>query len=187
MKICNILTTLMSVGLMASADAFAPVRQGSFTSSTTPVLLRRPQQQHSSTTSTTLRMVADDAKVVLVTGSSRGLGKAIALEMGKAGQKVVVNYVSEGSKDAAEATCAEIKKLGGDAVAIQADSTWNDCLLVGGACNVWCFANGVEKPFRRQKRVENLFRLGRHVLLIVLALTILIMLTPFSLSRFFLH
>lgn len=73
----------------------------------------------------TLNMVADDAKVVLVTGSSRGLGKAIALEMGKAGQKVVVNYVSDGSKDAAQATCEEIKKLGGDAVAVQADSTFS--------------------------------------------------------------
>ena len=71
-----------------------------------------------------LNMVADDAKVVLVTGSSRGLGKAIALEMGKAGQEVVVNYVSDGSKEAAERTCEEIKALGGDAVAIQADSKY---------------------------------------------------------------
>lgn len=71
----------------------------------------------------TLNMVAEDAKVVLVTGSSRGLGKAIALEMGKAGQKVVVNYISEGSKDAAQAICEEIKKLGGDAISIQADCT----------------------------------------------------------------
>lgn len=69
-------------------------------------------------------MVAENAKVVLVTGSSRGLGKAIALEMGRAGQKVIVNYVSEGSKAAAEATCEEIKRLGGDAIAIQADSTF---------------------------------------------------------------
>jgi NAD(P)-dependent dehydrogenase (short-subunit alcohol dehydrogenase family) len=57
----------------------------------------------------------------LVTGSSRGLGKAIALELGKAGQKVIINFVSDSSKDGAEATVAEIKALGGDAVAIQAD------------------------------------------------------------------
>jgi NADP-dependent 3-hydroxy acid dehydrogenase YdfG len=69
-----------------------------------------------------IQMVADDAKVCLVTGSSRGLGKAIALELGKAGQKVVVNYVSEGSKESAEATVSEIKALGGDAIAVQADS-----------------------------------------------------------------
>ena len=72
--------------------------------------------------SSSLNMVADDAKVILVTGSSRGLGKSIALELGKAGQKLVINYVSEGSKSAAEATCEEIKALGGDAIAIKADS-----------------------------------------------------------------
>lgn len=71
-----------------------------------------------------LKMVADDAKVILVTGSSRGLGKAIALDFGKAGQKVIVNYVSDGSKEAAEGTVAEIKALGGDATAIKADSEW---------------------------------------------------------------
>jgi 3-oxoacyl-[acyl-carrier protein] reductase len=68
-------------------------------------------------------MVADDAKVILVTGSSRGLGKSIALELGKAEQKVVINYVSDGSKDAAEETVKEIKALGGDAIAVQADSS----------------------------------------------------------------
>jgi NAD(P)-dependent dehydrogenase (short-subunit alcohol dehydrogenase family) len=68
-------------------------------------------------------MVADDAKVILVTGSSRGLGKSIALDLGEAQQKVVINYVSDGSKEAAEETVAEIKKLGGDAIAVQADST----------------------------------------------------------------
>ncbi len=67
-------------------------------------------------------MVAEDAKVILVTGSSRGLGKSIAVEMGKHGQKVVVNYVSDNSKDSAQATVDEIKAAGGDAIAIQADS-----------------------------------------------------------------
>lgn len=71
--------------------------------------------------SSSLRMVADDAKVVLVTGSSRGLGKSIALDIGKAGQKVVINYVSDGSKESADETVAEIKAAGGDAIAIQAD------------------------------------------------------------------
>jgi short chain dehydrogenase len=70
----------------------------------------------------TLSMVADDAKVILVTGSSRGLGKSIALDLGSHGQKVVVNYVSDGSKAGAEATVEEIKALGGDAIAVQADS-----------------------------------------------------------------
>jgi NAD(P)-dependent dehydrogenase (short-subunit alcohol dehydrogenase family) len=68
-------------------------------------------------------MVATDAKVCLVTGSSRGLGKAIAMELGKHGQKVVINYVSEGSKAAADQTVSEIVAMGGDAIAVQADST----------------------------------------------------------------
>lgn len=101
--------SILSLALLATASAFVPVNN------------------HASfgvpRASSSLNMVADDAKVILVTGSSRGLGKSIALDLGKAGQKLVINYVSDGSKDAAEATCAEIKELGGDAVAIQADST----------------------------------------------------------------
>lgn len=77
-----------------------------------------------SSSASSLNMVADDAKVILVTGSSRGLGKSIALDLGKAGQKVVVNYVSDSSKESAEATVEEIKALGGDAIAVQADSTY---------------------------------------------------------------
>jgi short chain dehydrogenase len=81
---------------------------------------------------TALSMVADDAKVILVTGSSRGLGKSIALDLGAHQQKVVVNYVSEGSKAGAEATVEEIKALGGDAICVQADSTFtpvDDCVV----------------------------------------------------------
>jgi 3-oxoacyl-[acyl-carrier protein] reductase len=66
-------------------------------------------------------MLADDPKVVLVTGSSRGLGKAIALDIGAHGHKIIVNYVSDGSKESADATVEEIKAAGGDAIAIQAD------------------------------------------------------------------
>ena len=92
--------------VVSSVGAFAPSIPLSFV----------PRQ------SSSMSMVADDAKVCLVTGSSRGLGKSIAIELGKAGQKVVVNYVSDGSKDSAETTVAEIKALGGDAIAVQADS-----------------------------------------------------------------
>ena len=66
-----------------------------------------------------LQMVADDAKVILVTGSSRGLGRSIAVELGKAGQKVVVNYA--GSEGAAQETVEMIKEAGGDAIAVQAN------------------------------------------------------------------
>jgi len=64
-------------------------------------------------------MVADDAKVILVTGASRGLGRAIACDLGAKGQKVVVNYA--GSVDAANETVEMVKAAGGDAIAVQAN------------------------------------------------------------------
>jgi len=73
-------------------------------------------------------MVADDAKVILVTGSSRGLGRSIATDIGSYGHKMIINYVSDGSKEAAEATVEEIKASGGDAIAIQADSSNPDAI-----------------------------------------------------------
>ncbi|KAJ0107609.1 versicolorin reductase [Diaporthe amygdali] len=60
-----------------------------------------------------------EGKVALVTGSSRGIGAAIAIRLGHLGAKVVVNYAA--SAEAAEKVVAEIKSFGSDAVAIQAD------------------------------------------------------------------
>ena len=58
-------------------------------------------------------------KVALVTGAARGIGRATALELAKRGAKVVVNYLN--SKAKAEEVVAEIKKMGGEALAWQAD------------------------------------------------------------------
>lgn len=58
-------------------------------------------------------------KTALVTGASRGIGRAIALELAKNGANVAVNYA--GSKEKAEEVVAEIEKLGQKAMAIQAD------------------------------------------------------------------
>jgi 3-oxoacyl-[acyl-carrier protein] reductase len=58
-------------------------------------------------------------KVALVTGASRGIGAAVALELASRGAAVVVNYA--GSQEAAEDVVARIEADGGKAVAIQAD------------------------------------------------------------------
>jgi 3-oxoacyl-[acyl-carrier protein] reductase len=60
-----------------------------------------------------------DGRVTLVTGASRGIGRAIAIELGHAGARVAVNYAS--NADAAEEVVAAIRADGGDAVAIAAD------------------------------------------------------------------
>ncbi|MCW2278418.1 3-oxoacyl-[acyl-carrier-protein] reductase [Heliophilum fasciatum] len=60
-----------------------------------------------------------DQPVVLVTGASRGIGRAIALAFAKAGYKVGVNYV--GSTEKAQAVVAEIGAMGGQAVLLQGD------------------------------------------------------------------
>ncbi|WP_034345519.1 3-oxoacyl-[acyl-carrier-protein] reductase [Deinococcus misasensis] len=58
-------------------------------------------------------------KVALVTGSSRGLGKAIALELAQKGFKIAVHY--SGSQAGAEAVAEEIRAAGGEAQTFQAD------------------------------------------------------------------
>lgn len=60
-------------------------------------------------------------KVALVTGASRGIGRAIALVYGREGADVVINYVSD--RAAADDVVAEIEASGGGAVAVQADTT----------------------------------------------------------------
>lgn len=48
----------------------------------------------------------------------------MAYEMGKQGQKLVINYIDlPGMKEQADDTCAEIAKLGGDAIALAGDVT----------------------------------------------------------------
>jgi 3-oxoacyl-[acyl-carrier protein] reductase len=58
-------------------------------------------------------------KTALVTGASRGIGRAIALKLAQAGANVVVNYA--GSEAAASETVALIKEMGRDAVMIRAN------------------------------------------------------------------
>jgi 3-oxoacyl-[acyl-carrier protein] reductase len=58
-------------------------------------------------------------KVVIVTGSSRGIGRGIALQFGAEGASVVVNYNS--NEDAAKEVVDAIKEQGSQAIAVMAD------------------------------------------------------------------
>jgi 3-oxoacyl-[acyl-carrier protein] reductase len=60
-----------------------------------------------------------NGKVALITGSSRGIGKGMAIELASRGASVVINYAKSASK--AEEVVAEINKLGSKAIAIKAD------------------------------------------------------------------
>ena len=58
-------------------------------------------------------------KTAVVTGGSRGIGRAICIELAKQGANVVVNY--SGSEDKAKQVVSEIEQLGAKAIAVQAN------------------------------------------------------------------
>ncbi|MEF8881575.1 MAG: beta-ketoacyl-ACP reductase [Halapricum sp.] len=61
------------------------------------------------------------AKTCVVTGSSSGIGRAIAERFGEKGHNVVINYRT--SEEAAEKTAANVEEAGGSALVVQADVT----------------------------------------------------------------
>lgn len=63
--------------------------------------------------------IPSSQRTTLITGASRGLGAAIALEQAAAGSNVAINYFN--SADAAEKLCQRIRQLGGHAHAFKAD------------------------------------------------------------------
>ncbi|MFT3684595.1 MAG: SDR family oxidoreductase [Phycisphaerales bacterium] len=64
-------------------------------------------------------MASESKRSIIVTGSSRGIGRAIAARLGKDGHNVTVNYA--GNQAAALETVAEVEKAGGRAIAVGAD------------------------------------------------------------------
>ena len=58
-------------------------------------------------------------KIALVTGASRGIGRGIALQLGREGWDICVNYIEQ--REAAEAVAAELRAMGRRAMTCQAD------------------------------------------------------------------
>ncbi|MBD2091415.1 3-oxoacyl-[acyl-carrier-protein] reductase [Microcoleus sp. FACHB-1515] len=76
-------------------------------------------------------------QVAIVTGASRGIGRAIALALATEGAKVAVNYAS--SSGAAEEVVGKIAEMGGQSIALQADVSQADQVdaLVNGVMEKW--------------------------------------------------
>jgi len=98
-------------------------------------------------------MTTLSGKTALVTGASRGIGRAVALALAKAGAQVVVHYGSDAKE--AEAVVAEVNKLGGRAHAVAGDLAAPDGAhklakqvraLVGDRLDTLVANAGISKP-----------------------------------------
>ena len=80
---------------------------------------------------------SSDTRVVLVTGASRGLGRAIAAGFGRAGDRVVVNYRTDAVE--ADRTVRAVEEAGGTAVPYQADvrDAKNVAAMVAATVDRW--------------------------------------------------
>ncbi|NUN63931.1 3-oxoacyl-[acyl-carrier-protein] reductase [Pseudanabaena biceps] len=78
-----------------------------------------------------------EGQVAIVTGASRGIGRAIAVALANEGAKVVVNYAS--SANAAEEVVNTIKEKGGEAIALHADVSQEAQVdsLIKSAIDTW--------------------------------------------------
>lgn len=78
-----------------------------------------------------------EGRVALVTGSSRGIGRATALAFGREGARVVITYRND--RDRAEAAAAEVRDAGGEALVVQYDLASDDAIraAVDAALERW--------------------------------------------------
>ncbi|MEA5542128.1 3-oxoacyl-[acyl-carrier-protein] reductase [Limnoraphis robusta Tam1] len=76
-------------------------------------------------------------QVAIITGASRGIGRAIAIALASEGANIVVNYAS--SSGAADELVSEITQAGGNAIALQADVSQADQVdtLISSAMEKW--------------------------------------------------
>ncbi|CAN8104305.1 unnamed protein product [Discula destructiva] len=96
-----------------------------------------------------LKSASLEGKVALVTGAGRGIGREMALELGRRGAKVIVNYAN--STASAEEVVAQIKAGGSDAAAVKANVSEVDQIVamfaaakqVWGRLDVVCSNSGV--------------------------------------------
>lgn len=95
-------------------------------------------------------------RVAIVTGASRGIGRAIAMTLAESGAKVVVNYAS--SSEAAQQVASEITAHGGGAIALQAD--------VSKALQVDALLNAVMEKWNRVDILVNNAGITRDTLLL---------------------
>ena len=96
---------------------------------------------------------AGAGKVAVVTGASRGIGRAVALELARVGFAVAVNYTTR--SDAAHAVVAEIGHAGGQAVALRAD--------VSEPRDVGAMFDAIDARFGRLDVLVNNAGIGRRV------------------------
>ena len=68
--------------------------------------------------------MAGDEKHALITGSSRGIGRGIALALAERGIKIAVHYYQ--NERAAKDTLGQVRQKGGDGFLVQADVTQPD-------------------------------------------------------------
>lgn len=76
--------------------------------------------------------ITKNKKTAVITGGSRGIGKAICLKLAGQGMNLVINYA--GNHEAAQQTKVECEKLGAEVVLVQGDvSRMEDCEALFGA------------------------------------------------------